>query len=477
MDDDLTWADATEQAALVDRGEVSPLELVESAIERIERVNGTVNAVIHERFEQARAEARLAVKPGPFRGVPLVLKDWGCRSAGDPYHVGSRFLRRIGWRAEHDSVLTTKFRSAGFLIVGRTNTPELAMSMTTEPLAYGPTHNPWNLDNSPGGSSGGSAAAVAAGLVPVAHANDGGGSIRIPASACALVGLKPTRGRVSQGPDAGSSWGGALIDHALTRTVRDSAATLDLIAGYVPGDPYTAPSHALPFAANVGADPGPLRVGLLDHAIAGDVELHPECATAVRATGLLLERLRHRVEEGSPVALRDPDFGIHFGNMVSACCAADLDELANMTGQVVPDEDVERHTLDVAARGRALPASAYVSSLAWLQRFERRMSSWWAEDGFDLLVTPVLAAPPPALGWLTTPGLSGPRTARLVQFVRQYNATGQPAISLPLHWTPDGLPVGVQLIARYGREDVLIRVAAQLEQAQPWGHRRPPIRA
>lgn len=475
MDDHLTWADATEQAALVARGDVSPLDLVDAAIERIERSHHELNAVIHERFEQARMEARLALEPAPFRGVPLVLKDWGCRSVGDPYHLGSRFLRRIGWRADHDSVLTTKFRAAGFIIVGRTNTPELAMSMTTEPLAYGASHNPWNLDHSTGGSSGGSAAAVAAGLVAVAHANDGGGSIRIPASACGLVGLKPTRGRVSQGPDAGGSWAGALIDHALTRTVRDSAATLDAIAGYVPGDPYTAPKPARPFVAEVGVEPARLRVGLLDHAIVGDVELDPECAAAVRATGVLLERLGHRVEDRYPGALRDLDFGVHFGNLVSACCAADLDELSEMTGQSVRQEEVEPHTLAVAARGRALSASGYVSSLAWLQRFERRMSSWWAEDGFDLLVTPVLAGPPPPLGWLTEPGRSGPRTARFVQYVRQYNATGQPAISLPLHWTPDGLPVGVQLIARYGREDVLIRVAAQLERAHPWSHRRPSL--
>ena len=234
VDEDIAWADATQQATLVRTGKVSPLELVDAAIARIERINPAINAVIHERFDRARRECLELDSGAPFCGVPIVLKDWGCRSAGDPYHAGSRFLRRIAWRSAQDSIVTRKLRGAGFIVIGRSNTPEFAMSITTEPLAYGPTRNPWNLEHSAGGSSGGSAAAVASGLVAVAHANDVGGSIRIPASSCGIVGLKPTRGRVDMGPDAGT-WAGALIDHAVSRTVRDTAGVLDVLAIGAPG--------------------------------------------------------------------------------------------------------------------------------------------------------------------------------------------------------------------------------------------------
>ena len=470
---ELDRLDATDQALLVRTGQVSPLELVDASIDAIERINPAINAVIHERFEQARAEAAGDPPDGPFRGVPIVLKDMGCPSSGDPYHLGSRFLKRLKWRADHDSFLTTKFRAAGFVNVGRTNVPELAMSMTTEPLAYGPTRNPWNLGHSTGGSSGGSAAAVAAGLVAVGHANDGGGSLRIPASECGLVGLKPTRGRVTQGPDLGDSWGGALIDGVLTRSVRDTASVLDCISGYVSGDPYSAPTPARPFADEVNAPCQPLRVGLLKDGLSGDPTwCDPECRSAVTNTGLLLESLGHVVAEDFPPALSDTGFDVHFGNLVIAACARELNRLSEMTGQPVPPDEVEPATLGYARAGQLLPAADYLKSVEWLQRFQRRVASWW-HDGFDILVSPVIAGPPPPIGWLSDREAGVPRAMRLLQHARQFNATGQPALSLPLHWTPGGLPVGVQIVAAYGREDILIRLASQIEAAAPWADRFP----
>lgn len=477
MDDEyLGWADATEQAYLVRIGEVTPLELVDAAIRRIERFNGTYNAVIHERFDRAREECQASASDGPFRGVPILLKDWGCHSRGDPYAAGTRYLRRAGFRSDHDSIVTAKLRSAGFVILGRTNTPELAMSMTTEPIEFGPSRNPWDLDRSTGGSSGGSAAAVSAGLVPVAHASDGGGSIRIPASWCGLVGLKPTRGRVSHGPDYGSPWAGGLCDHALTRSVRDSARILDVIAGYVPGDPYIAPQPAQSFASMLsGEPPARLRIGVLDHSLYSDAQVDQECVSAVENVGQLLDGLGHRLSNAYPRAYGDTDFPAHFGRIVSAWCAAELQGLSRLTGRNIERGDIEDHTLAVAERGLRLSAPNYISSVIWLEKFQRRMSTWWAEDGYDILVTPVVAAPPPPLGWLSATDVGKNRTARMVQFVRQFNTTGQPAISLPLHWTRDGLPVGVQLVAEYGGEGLLFQLASQLENAQPWSHRRPVL--
>jgi amidase len=475
MSDDLAFTDATEQADLVRRGDVKPSELVEAAIERIERVNPHVNAVIHATFERAREEA---IRPGdgPFAGVPLLVKDLGCQTVGDPYHCGARFLKAMGYRADHDTFLARRFRRAGFVIVGRTNTPEFGTTITTEPMAYGASRNPWNLEHSTGGSSGGSAAAVAAGLVPVAHANDGGGSIRIPASECGLVGLKPSRGRVSPGPDVGESWMGSSIDGVLTRTVRDTAAALDSIAGYEVGDPYTAPGPVRPFASEVGVDPGSLRVGLLTAPLTPGIDGHPDCETAVVNTGKLLESLGHHVEHAHPAALEEAEFPRNFVNVVAASSAAEFSEWEAIVGRPLVEGDVEPDNLTYRAIGESLSAAQYLASVKWLHAYTRRMVSWWHEGGFDLLVSPVLAAPPPRLGWLTGPE-GGRRVLPLLQYTSQFNVTGQPAVSLPLHWTPDGLPVGVQFVAAHFREDLLLRVAGQLEAAQPWAQRRPPVHA
>ncbi|HVA41968.1 MAG TPA: amidase, partial [Acidimicrobiales bacterium] len=417
---------------------------------------------------------------GPFRGVPLVLKDLVCYSAGEPVHEGMRLLKEAGWVSPVDQELSRRFRAAGFVVVGRTNTPELGILPTTEPLAYGPTHNPWDLSRSTGGSSGGSAAAVASGMVPVGHANDGGGSIRIPASECGLVGLKPSRGRVSLAPEWGDVFGGLVCELAVTRSVRDTAAVLDAVAGPVPGDPYAAPPPARPYREEVGADPGRLRIGVQTTA-PGGVATHSDCVTAAEAAGRLLESLGHRVEASRIPALDHPDYSQKFVLVWSSGTAYDLDHYwPSRLGRSITQDDVEPLTWALAELGRSHSAADFLAAREWLQSNSRQVAAWF-EDGYDLLVTPTLAEPPPVLGEFDSPAdnpLRGLfRAASLVPFTPPFNVTGQPAISLPLHWNSDGLPIGVQLVAPYGREDVLIRVAAQLERAQPWAGRRPLVAA
>lgn len=480
MDPDLAFLDATAQAELVRSGQASPLELVDAAIERIERLNPRLNAVIHERFDKARAEARADLPDGPFRGVPFVLKDLDGYSEGDPYYGGTRFLRDHDWRPAHDSYLTERFRAAGLVCVGRTNSPELGLVPTTEPETYGPTRNPWDTGRSTGGSSGGSAAAVASGMVPLGHAGDGGGSIRIPASECGLVGLKPSRGRHSLGPEAGESWGGLVARLAVTRSVRDTAALLDAVQGAMPGDPYTAPPPRRPYVDELGADPGSLRIGLRVDAPGAVGDLHPDAVAAAESAAALLESLGHRVEVGSPAALDDPEFVAYFINAYNAWVARDLERLGQAVGTPVTEADVEAGTWALAEAGRQVSATAYLAALEYLHDFTRRVAGWWA-GGFDLLLTPTIPEPPPALGEFSgtpdNPLVGLFRSAEIVPFTAPFNTTGQPAVSLPLHWNADGLPIGVQLVAAYGREDQLVAVSAQLEAAAPWADRRPPIHA
>ena len=470
--------DATGLAEMVRRGDVKPRELVEAAIARIEAGNPDLNAVIHPRVERALAEADGPLPDGPFRGVPFLVKDIFCTTAGDPSHEGTTFLRDLGYVAAADSYLAARFRRAGLVICGRTNTPEFGLQPTTEPEAYGPTRNPWDRQRTPGGSSGGSAAAVAAGFVPAAHANDGGGSIRIPASACGLVGLKPSRGRGSLGPDNDGS-GVLAVEHVVTRTVRDTANLLDVTAGNSPGDLFLAPPPLRPYAAEVGADPGRLRIGLMQRA-PRDGEIDPECRVAVDAAGRLLESLGHAVEIAHPAALDDPEAVKGFLGVVSAGVAAALDAAAAKLGRPLVADDVEPLTWAVAQAGRAIAAPAYVAAVNANHAQGRRLAEWWA-GGFDLLLTPTCAQPPPPLGHFAAPPdnplVGYVRAGPYGAFTMQFNLSGQPAISLPLHWTPCGLPVGVQLVAASGREDLLLRVAAQLEEAKPWADRLPPIHA
>ena len=474
--DDVLARDATAQADLVRNGDITSGELVAASIAAAQQRNPAINAIIHPRYERALAEAA-EVQPdhgGPFPGVPMVVKDLGCAMAGEPHHGGTRALKNLGYLAPTDSALYRRFRRAGFVVIGRTNTPEWGSTITTEPIAYGPSRNPWNLDHSTGGSSGGSAAAVSAGIVAVGHANDGGGSIRIPASECGLVGLKPTRGRVSHAPDAGEGWAGSSIDGAVTRSVRDAAAVLDAIAGYEPGDPYIAPPFARPLRDEVGVHPGRLRIGMLSGA--GSAMVHSECTLAVEKTARLLEAAGHHVEASAPAALGDPGLVERFVTVLAANTLRDLDVLESILGRPATDDDLEPDNLRYAHMGRSVTAAEYIHTLEAQHAWSRAMLSWWhpadGSHGFDLFLSPVLAGPPPPIGWLS--GEEGAhRVAELLLFTAQFNVTGQPAISLPLHVSADGLPIGVQLVAAYGREDILVRVAAQLEAASPWSALAP----
>ena len=481
MSDDLSTLDATAQAELVRTGQASPTELVESAIGRIEKLNPELNAVIHPLFDGALAAAASPELPeGPFRGVPMVLKDLTCHTAGDPLHEGSRFLKDLGYVADEDTYLAAKFRRAGFVFVGRTNTPEWGILPTTEPEAYGPTRNPWDVTRSTGGSSGGSAAAVASGMVPVGHANDGGGSIRIPASECGLVGLKTSRGRTSQGPDLGEMMGGLIVEHVVTRSVRDSAAILDAHQGYMTGDPYTAPPPARPYLDEVGADPGRLRIGLLTEAPGGTADTHPDCASAAADAARLLESLGHTVEDSAPPDLDDPEYIAQFITLWASGQAWNAEYWSRKARTPVTQADVEPLTWAMIEMGRQYHGGQLLAALEWLQWMSRRMQQWWAE-GFDLLLTPTIAEPPPPLGEFgadpDNPLQPLFRAAGLVPYTPLFNVSGQPAISVPLWWNDDGLPIGVQLAAAYGREDLLIRVASQLEQARPWSGRLPAVHA
>jgi amidase len=438
--------DATALAALVHRGEVQPRELVEAAIERIEAIDPALNAVIHRQYDRARRDADGPLPAGPFRGVPFLLKDYSCAEAGEPQHHGMRALRDADWRATADSGLARRFRAAGLIPLGRTNTPELAVMGTTEPDAYGPTRNPWALERSPGGSSGGSAAAVAAGMVPAAHANDIAGSIRIPAAYCGLVGLKPSaRGLFTEG--------------VVTRSMRDTAALLDAIS--------TAPSN---LAAEVGREPGRRRVGVCVRAFTG-VDVEADCAAAARSAGRLLEQLGHIVDDDGPEALFDPDLLAGARLLTAVNAAAELDEWSRALGRPLGEADVEPATWIVVAAGRAAGTDDVAAARQRQHELTGRVVSWWAHH--DLLVTPATAEPPPLLGTYK----QGFAPGRASAFTRVFNATGQPAVSLPLGWPADGLPRGVQLAAAPGRDDLLVRIGAQLEAAQPWAGHRPPVGA
>ncbi len=462
-------ADAVTQAEQVAAGTRTARDLLDQAIARIERLNPVLNAVIHPLFDKAAAAVAAGLPAGPFRGVPMLVKDALCHTAGDPCHVGMRLLRDRGWTEAADTELARRFRRAGLLIVGRTNTPELATAFTTEPAAYGPTRNPWDTARSAGGSSGGSAAAVAAGLVPVAHGNDMGGSIRVPASQCGVVGLKPTRARTSLAPDFGEYWGMLTHEGVLTRSVRDTAAVLDAVRGAAAGDPYSAERPARPFARDLHIDPGPLRVGLRVTVPPDGGLPDPQCVRAVESAGALLERCGHRVEPADLAALDDEAMGEYFARVFTASVARDLDRWQHRLGVAIGAADVEPRNWMLAELGRQVTAAGYLEAVEYLQGYARRIARWWA-DGFDVLVTPTLRMPPPLLGRLPAePDLAA--VADLGQFTGPFNVTGQPAISLPLHWTPEGLPLGVQLVGAYGREDLLLQLSAQLERAAPWAHR------
>jgi amidase len=479
---DLANLDATDQAALVRSGDAQPIELVEAAISRIVALNDELNAVIHPLFDRARALVSSDRLPeGPFRGVPIVVKDLDGKLAGAPYHGGNRLLKELNSIPTKSCHLFDKLEAAGFVIVGKTNTPEFGLVPSTEPKLYGPTHNPWNLAHTPGGSSGGSAAAVASGMVPVAHAGDGGGSIRIPASMCGLFGLKPSRGRISLGPDEGEAWAGLVMRHVVSRSVRDSAAVLDVLEGYMAGDPYTAPPPTSPYAAEVGRDPGKLRIGVSKNAPSGLAETDPVCIAAVDDAIALLTSLGHTVEDSAPAALDEAGLMDQFSAVMMSCLRADLGEIAEIAGRPLTAADMEPTTWLYYQASGGYDGGAYVKAVAEMHRWTRRVVSWWTDGGYDLLLTPSIAEPPPVLGDLGNHSDGGiaaaSRSVPIAAYCAAFNVTGQPAMSVPLYWSDNGLPIGVQLVGAPYREDVLIQVAAQLEQARPWAQRRPSVHA
>jgi amidase len=459
--------DAVGLAALVASGDVHPRELIDDAIRRAEALDPVLNAIVIRQFDQARDDAEHVAPGTPFGGVPFLMKDYQGREAGVPYNMGVRTLRELDYRPRTSSPLAQRFRAAGLLPIGRTNVPQMALMGTTEPELYGPTHNPWDPTRSPGGSSGGSAAAVAAGIVPAAHANDISGSIRIPAAMCGVVGLKPTRGRVITSTISDRPVG-MNVEGVVTRTVRDTAALLDEIAWHSPWWP--APPLPGPLLGEVDHEPPRLRVGVWTTAFNGSV-VDPGCAAAATGAAALLAEMGHHVEEAAPAELSETRLWDLARLAMAVTAASEADAWRDRIGRPLDAGDLEARSWAMIEEGRSISAPVFASMLEELQRCAARALSWW--DTFDLLVTPATAAPASVLGEYLRAYESGRGSA----FTRPINVTGQPAISLPLGWPDDGLPRGVQLVAAYGREDLLVRASAALERAAPWAHRRPPVTA
>jgi amidase len=468
--------DGVAQAELVRTGEVTPVQLVQWAIERIERVNPALNAVVTPAFEQALAAAQRVPTTAPLAGVPYLVKDLAIEVDGIGFTEGSRFLR--GLVSHYDSELVLRLRRAGLVILGKTNAPEFGMVPTCEPVLHGPTRNPWDTGRSTSGSSGGSAAAVAARMVPMAHGNDLGGSIRYPASACGLFGLKPTRARVPLGPEYGDVISGWDCEHAITRTVRDSAALLDIEAGAAPGDPYVAPPPDRPYAQEVGADPGRLRIGFSARTAGGEPG-HPDCVAALQDAAALCESLGHEVVEAALPGLT-AEVGSAIGTVFDAATDWIVRYWSRRLGREPAEGELEPLTRAHRERGRQVSAADYLLAIEDLQAFARAIARFLT--GVDVWLTPTLSTPPALLGEITSTEdepfralEAGGRTVAYAGVVA--NITGNPAMSVPLWWNDAGLPIGVHFLGRYGDEATLFRLAAQLEDARPWGARVAPVTA
>ena len=460
-------------AELVRRRDVTVGELLEAAIERIEARNPVINAVVLRLYDQAKAAIAAGLPQGPFTGVPYLLKDLGASYAGTPTTGASRFFR--DFVPDHDSEMVVRLKRAGLVICGKTNTSEFGLSTSTEPVLFGPTRNPWNLAHSAGGSSGGAAAAVAGGMLPMAHASDGGGSIRIPASCCGLFGMKPTRARTPAGPDAGEGWNGASISHAVTRSVRDSAALLDATSGPDIGDPYCAPPLKGSFLAEVGADPGRLKIALATKAWNGSV-VDPECANAAIAAAKLCESLGHDVEEASPV-LDEEARGKATYVIAAAHTRVALELRGKALGREATADDVETHTWRTAEHGREVTAADYAHAIRVMHQVGRIIGRFFTR--YDVLLTPTMCRPPYPLGVLAMTG-TDPKAyleaiLGTIAFTSPFNTAGTPAMSVPLAWSKESLPIGVQFAAGFGAEATLFRLAAQLEKAQPWAEKRARV--
>jgi amidase len=476
----LRWLDGCGTAELVLSGQLKTEEVLEASIERIEALNPSLNAVILPMYDRARRTASTAVE-SPLAAAPMLVKDFICEVANASFHEGMQFLRDLDYQAPADQELVVRCDRAGLLILGKSNTPELGAMPTTEPLAHGATRNPWDTTRSPGGSSGGSAAAVAAGMVPIGHANDGGGSNRIPAAWCGVVGLKPSRGRVPQGPLYGELMGGIVAELAVTRTVRDTAAFLDVVAGPEAGDPYAAPQPERPFSEEPQRHPGALRIGVWDGVPGGRAELTPDVAAAVNETAHLLESLGHHVQPAHPAALdRGTASAVH-GRIFAAGVAWAIRRWERMTGVECRLDQLEPQTRRVYELGCQTSAAEFLDLLETGQLIGRDIAKWY-EGGYDLLLLATSDRTAPPLGLMQARTDDEALDAfRLVMPTLALccwcNLTGQPAISLPLAIGSDGLPIGMQLVAAYGREDQLLQVASQLEEALPWDSNHPPSSA
>lgn len=466
--------DALGMAQAVAKGQVTAAELAEEAIRRIEAVNPKLNAVIDKTFDYARATARDSLPAGPFKGVPFLVKDLAVPWEGQRMTNGCAYWK--DYVAPKDSDYAARQRAAGFVLLGRTNVPENGWCLSSEPRLYGPTKNPWKDGITAGGSSGGSAAAVAARILPLADASDGAGSIRVPASNNGLVGLKPSRGRIPLGPDIVDFWHGGALFLCVSRTLRDTAAYLDAVHWTQPGEPYQHARPERPFLEEVGRDPGKLKIAFTVKPLDGST-MHPEVAEGVKATAKLLESLGHHVEER--------DFAFDFEAMwkaytrvIQVQTALFFDLAAASVGRPVTEADLMPTTWSIIQKGKSISATDHAWDVETIRIFSRQIGKEC--EPYDAYLMPVLAQPPRPLGhWPMTVDIDSynARMAPDCVFTAPFNVSGQPGISLPLHWTSDGLPVGMQLVGRYSGEALLLRLAGQLEQAKPWADKRPPLAA
>jgi amidase len=470
--DEWAFTSAAEQAASVRTGDVSPQELVESALRRIDALNPRLNAFIEVDAERA-LEAAAAITYSdeqPFAGVPIAIKG-SVPVAGMCQNFGSKFLS--GHRPSHSAYLVRRLREAGFVVVGITNLPEFAILPTTEPRHTGATLNPWDAERTPGGSSGGSAVAVASGMIPLAHGNDGGGSLRTPAACTGLVGLKPSRGRVSRGPDLGDSW--LASDGVLTRTVFDTALALDVLGGYEVGDSTWAPRPAEPYALAMRRDPGKLRIAVTS-ANPLDVDVDPECLRGLRFAAELLSALGHEVEEAQPL-YPDPSVLDIFLSVYGPLIALGVNHGVLLAGREPEEDEIEPLTRALYEQAEQTPSIAYLGAIAQLQALARGIVAFFAD--YDVLITPALAERPLRVGECTGLGERPlddfARSGRFTPFTSLFNVTGQPAVNVPVGFGPDGLPTGVQIVGKPLGEDTLLQLAAQIEAAHPWIHQRPDV--
>ncbi len=479
-------------ALLVKKGEVSPIDLVEEAIIRIEKLNPQLNAVIHKMYDQAREKAQAELPDGPFKGVPFLLKDLLTAYSGVPLCNGSRFHK--DFVPDHDSELVRRYKASGVIVVGKTNTPEYGLLPVTEPELFGPTHNPWDLSRTPGGSSGGTAAAVSSRIVPLSHGSDGGGSIRIPASCCGLFGLKPTRGRNPLGPDFAEAWQGFACEHVLSRSVRDSAAMLDATAGPDVGAPYAAPPPSRPFLDEVGENPGRRSIAFTHKPFLAD-SVHQDCIKGLEEAVKLCKNLGHDLVEAAPQIDRDM-FAKAFMTIVCAETRAGIEKAESLMDRKAKYRDFEPSTWMLGLLGKQLRAPQLSNAKFALQHMSRRVGHFF--EKFDILLTPTLALPPIKIGALqpdkterfiiellgrlnaggvlmAVKGIEelAQKAYTFIPYTPLFNVTGQPAMSVPLYWNDKGLPIGVQFVGRYADEATLFRLASQLEKARPWSNRLP----